>query len=90
MKANDASKVTFYQDGQQITNLISLGRDETTGIASFVWTNLTPQESYIVTAKYDGTYDLVAIKFTTEEESQLPNSGFEDWFSNRIDEKEMI
>lgn len=87
VKANDASKVTFYQDGQQITNLVSLGRDETTGIASFVWTNLTPQESYIVTAKYDGTYDLVAIKFTTEEESQLPNSGFEDWFSNRIDEK---
>ena len=87
VKANDVNKVTFYQNGQQITNLISLGRDETTGIVSFVWTNLIPQESYAVTAKYDGTYDLVAIKFTTEEEGQLPNSGFEDWFSNRIDEK---
>ena len=85
VKTNDASKVTFYQNGQQITNLISLGRDETTGIASFVWTNLIPQESYTVTAKYDGAYGLEPISFTTEDELLLGDKGkLENWTAKGV------
>ena len=85
VKAKDASKVTFYQNGQQITNLISLGRDETTGVASFVWTNLIPQESYTVTAKYDGAYGLETISFTTEDELLLGDKGkLENWTAKGV------
>ena len=53
MKAKDADKVTFYENGYQLTNLLPLGRDGN-GIVSFVWKHGWPGEHSIsVTVKYD-------------------------------------
>ena len=80
VKANDASKVAFYQNGQQINNLISLGRDKE-GVVAFVWTNLTSESTYAnITAKYDGSYELAPISITTESERYLGDIGkLEGW-----------
>lgn len=79
VKAKDADKVAFYQNEEQLTNLISLGKDEN-GIVSFVWKNLTAEQLYSnIIAKYDGNRELSAISFTTEEEAQLPNTEFKEW-----------
>lgn len=81
VKATDVSKVTFYQNGAQITsNIQSLGRDESTGIATFVWKGLEPNTAYDnVTAKYDGKLELGSQSFTTENVVQLPNNEFSNW-----------
>lgn len=83
VKAKDADKVTFYHNGSQLTDLIPLGQEEN-GVVSFVWNNLTAGQSYSnITAKYDGGKELSGISFTTEEEKQLPNAGFEEWHFTR-------
>lgn len=81
VKANNAEKVTFYQNGVQIpsTELVSLGRDNN-GIVTYVWKGLTPNTLYSgITAKYDEMYELGATSFTTEINNQLPNNEFLDW-----------
>jgi len=78
VKAKDADKVTFYQNGTPITGLIPLGKDDE-GVVSYVWKHNTPNKSYSITAGYADGRALPAISFTTEEERQLPNAGFEDW-----------
>lgn len=87
VKASNANKVTFYQDGAQIpsTDLVSLGRDES-GVVTYVWKNLSPNTSYSdITAKYNGEYGLSAISFTTEEEVLLENLGkFENWTQQNV------
>ena len=84
VKANNADKVTFYQNGTQITDLISLGKNG--DVVTFVWKNLSPNTSYSgITAKYNGKYDLEARSFTTEVIGTLPNAGFEQWYSNKVD-----
>lgn len=66
VKAKDASKVKFYQNGEEITNLDLLGRNEETGVVSFVWKGLYPGTMYEnITAKYDGRFELKT-SFTTE------------------------
>lgn len=79
VKAKDADKVAFYQNRQQITNLVPLEQDEN-GVVSFVWTGLRGNTSYSgITAEYSDGRVLSEISFTTEEEKQLPNAGFEEW-----------
>jgi len=81
VKAKDADKVTFYQNETPITGLIPLGKNE--GVVSYVWKHNTPNKSYSITAGYADGRVLPAISFTTEEERQLPNAGFEDWYYTR-------
>lgn len=76
--AKDPDKVTFYENGNPLTGLISLGQEN--GVASFVWKGLTPNQKYSITAKYDGKRELDSYSFTTEEASQVPNAGFEYWY----------
>lgn len=81
VKADDANKLSFYHNGQQIpsNNLKSLGKDESTGVVSFVWTGLNGNTSYTVLAKYDG-HDIGETSFTTEEEKYLGDIGkLENW-----------
>lgn len=81
VKADDANKLSFYHNGQQISsnNLKPLGKDESTGIVSFVWTGLNGNTSYTVLAKYDG-HDIGETSFTTEEEKYLGDIGkLENW-----------
>lgn len=88
VKATNADKVIFYQDGKQISSdqLVPLGRNEK-GIVSFVWKGLTSNSEYQnIIAKYDGKYELNPIAFTTEEVGVLPNAGFEEWNSNKLTE----
>lgn len=81
VKAKDASKVTFYHNGQVIdSNLDFLGKDEETGIVSFVWKGLTPNTRYDnIIAKYDDRFEISSISFTTEDDVQLPNNNFSSW-----------
>lgn len=81
VKAKDASKVTFYHNGQAIdSNLEFLGKDEETSIASFVWKGLDPNNKYEnIFAKYDDRFEISPISFTTEALGSIPNSDFEDW-----------
>lgn len=67
VKAKDASKVKFYQNGKEIvSNLKLLGRNVETGVVSFVWKELEPGTKYEnITAKYDGRFELKT-SFTTE------------------------
>lgn len=84
VKANNADKVTFYQNGTQIADLISLGKNG--DVVTFVWKNLSPNTSYSsITAKYNGKYELEAKSFTTEEEFLLNNIGkFENWEQQNV------
>lgn len=81
VEAKDASKVTFYYNGELIdSNLDFLEKDENTGIASFVWKDLTPNTRYEnIVAKYDDRLEVPSISFTTEDDAQLPNNEFNDW-----------
>lgn len=81
VKAKDASKVTFYHNGQAISsNLKLLGKDEETGIISYVWNGLTPNTKYEkIVAKYDDRLEIPSIAFMTENDVQLPNNEFNDW-----------
>ena len=81
VKADDANKLSFYHNGQQISsnNLKPLGKDESTGVVSFVWTGLNGNTSYTVLAKYDG-HDIGETFFTTEEAKYLGDIGkLENW-----------
>ena len=78
VKANNADKVTFYHNGTQITDLISL--DSNGDVVTFVWKNLSPNTTYSVTAKYNGKYELAAKSFTTEDAKYLGDIGkLESW-----------
>lgn len=80
VKAKDASKVKFYQNREEITsNLESLGRNEETGVVSFVWKELEPNNLYNITAKYDGERELGVMSFTTENIESIPNGDMEEW-----------
>lgn len=81
VKANNADKVTFYQNGTQIpsTDLVPLGRDND-GIVTYVWKGLAPNTSYSgITAKYNEMYELSAKSFMTEAIEILPNNEFSKW-----------
>ena len=78
VKAKDADKVTFYENGNQLTNLLPLGRDGN-GIVSFVWKHGRPGEQISVTVKYDNKRELEPLNFKTEDAIQIPNGGFEEW-----------
>lgn len=81
VKAKDASKVKFYQNGEEITsNLESLGRNEETGVVSFVWKGLDSGTKYEnITAKYAGERELGKMSFTTEKVESIPNGDMEEW-----------
>lgn len=82
VKAKDASKVKFYQNGKEIvSNLKLLGRNVETGVVSFVWKELEPGTKYEnITAKYNEDIELEEMQsFTTENLVQLPNCDFKDW-----------
>lgn len=81
VKAKDASEVKFYQNGEDITsNLESLGRNEETGVVSFVWKGLDSGTKYEnITAKYAGERELGVMSFTTEKVESIPNGNMEEW-----------
>ena len=85
VKANNADKVTFYQNGKQITDLINLGRTDD-GVVTFVWKDLSPNTTYSgITAKYNGKYELKANSFMTEIEFLLNDVGkFENWEQQNV------
>lgn len=83
---DDGKDVKFYYNNVEIQPAKSLGRDENTGVESYVVTSLggvsiEGSTTYSgIMAKYDGgKYVLPEISFTTEKEEQLPNAGFEEW-----------
>lgn len=91
VQTNHSDKVTFYGgDGQLIDpeNIVTLENPETPGVVTFVWKNLIPTTSYTISAKYNNDDKLVleTKEFTTESKGSLPNAGFENWYSNKIDE----
>lgn len=80
VKAKDASKVKFYQNGEEIvSNLDLLGRNVETGVVSFVWKELIPNTTYNIIAKYDGKSELDDMSFTTENDEPIPNGNMEEW-----------
>lgn len=90
IQTHHPENVTFYGNGQQIEseNIVTLENSKTLGVVTFVLKNLNSATSYEISAKYNNDDKLVleTKEFTTESVGSLPNAGFENWYSNKIDE----
>lgn len=89
IQTSNPKKVTLYGNGQLIDseNVVTLENPEP-DVVTFVWKNLKSATSYEISAKYnnDDKLELDPKEFITESEGSLPNAGFENWYSNKIDE----
>lgn len=89
IQTNHPENVTLYGNGKLIDseNIVTLENPEP-DVVTFVWKNLIPTTSYTISAKYNNDDKLVleTKEFTTESKGSLPNAGFENWYSNKIDE----
>lgn len=78
VKAPDVNQVKFYSNGIELTNIEFLS--EESGLFSFVWKSLEPEQNYTLEAKYKNIYKLSSISFKTEKEILLGSIGkLETW-----------